>query len=347
MKSFEGRFDDRLTLTHELVRTVRSLGEYRGRAELYRAQMPQVLETLRAASMIQSVESSNRIEGVTAPPKRLREIMAEKTGPRDRSEQEIAGYRDVLASIHANHGAMKMSPNLVLQLERDLFKYTDTVGGRWKSAQNSISERRPDGTEYIRFEPVEPYLVEEYMNRLQSGFDALWNAGEVDRLLLIPAYVLDFLCIHPFPDGNGRMARLLTTLLLYKAGYEVGRFVSLERVIEESKESYYEALRLSSIGWHEGKHDLAPWTGYLLGTFIAAYREFESRVGAMTGGRGAKTEMVTDAIDRFVGDFSVAELQAACPNVGIDLIRRLLAKGQAAGILECLGRGPAARWRRK
>lgn len=347
MKSFEGRFDDRLPLSHGLVRTIRTLGEFRGRAELYRKQMPQVLETLRTASIIQSVESSNRIEGVIAAPKRLREIMAEKTNPRDRSEQEIAGYRDVLSSIHANHEAMGLGPNLILQLERDLFKYTDTEGGHWKSAQNTIAERKPDGSEYIRFIPVEPYLVEEYMRALQSRFDALWSADEVDKLLLIPAYIFDFLCIHPFPDGNGRMARLLTTLLLYKAGYEVGRFVSLERIIETSKESYYEALRFSSIGWHEGKHDLRPWTEYLLGTFIAAYHEFESHVGALTTSRGAKTDMVMAAIRGFHGSFTVAELQEQCPAVGIDLIRRILAREKAGGTLECLGRGPAARWLHK
>ncbi len=260
------------------MRTVRTLGEYRGRAELYRKQMPRVLETLQAASIIQSVESSSRIEGVTAAPKRLREIMAEKTSPRDRSEQEIAGYRDALNAIHANHESMRLAPNLILQLERDLFKYTDTVGGSWKSAQNSITEKRPDGTEFVRFVPVEPYLVNEYMRALQEGFDALWRANEIDKLLLIPAYVFDFLCIHPFIDGNGRMARLLTMPLLYKAGYDIGRFVSLERVVEASKESYYEALKLSSEGWHEGAHDLGPWTDYLLGTYIAAYREFESRL---------------------------------------------------------------------
>ena len=184
------------------------------------------------------------------------------------------------------------------------------------------------------------------MERLHRELHSQWSAGEVDGVLLIPAYVLDFLCIHPFRDGNGRMGRLLTLLLLYQAGYEVGRFISLEKIIEGSKETYYDALYRSSQGWHKGKHSLTPWTEYLLGTLIAAYREFESRVG-FAGGR-AKTELVQKAaIRNFHGEFSVGQLQDQCPSVGIDLIRRVLRDLRQAGQLECLGRGPAASWRRK
>jgi hypothetical protein len=169
----------------------------------------------------------------------------------------------------------------------------------------------------------------------------------IDSLLVIPAYVLDFLCIHPFRDGNGRMARLMTLLLLYRAGHGVGRFISLERLIEDSKESYYGALHRSSQGWHEGRHSLVPWTEYFLGIVTAAYREFESRVGTLTAARGAKSEMVHAAIRGFRSDFSVGELQDQCPTVGIDLIRRILREERQAGHLKCLGRGPAARWRKK
>jgi Fic family protein len=207
-------------------------------------------------------------------------------------------------------------------------------------------ERGPDGTETVRFQPVAPHLVEDAMNRLHAQFERRKHEDQVDWLLLIPAYVLDFLCIHPFRDGNGRMARLLTLLLLYQSGFGVGRFVSLERIVEESKESYYETLYLGSQGWHEGSHPLGPWTEYLLGTWIAAYREFEHRVGLLTTGRGVKSEMVAEAIGHFYGDFAVSELQEQCPNVGIDLIRRILREQRKAGKLECLGRGPAARWRR-
>ena len=346
MKSFESGFDQRLPLTHGLVRAVRSLGEFKGKEELFRQQMPQALETLRQVAIIQSTESSNRIEGVTAPPDRIRALIAEKTTPRNRSEQEISGYRDALNTIHSNYEAMSLTPNLILQLHRDLFKYTDKPGGSWKASPNKISERLPDGTEWIRFDPVAPHLTPDYMDNLHNHFTRYWDDGEVDKLLLIPAYVFDFLCIHPFPDGNGRMARLLSLLLLYQAGYGVGRFVSLERIIEGSKEGYYETLFQSSQGWYESTHTLKPWTEYFLGMLTAAYREFEGRVGLLTSSRGAKTEMVLEAISRFHGEFSVRDIQEQCPNVGIDLIRRLLRQEREAGHLEVSGRGPQAKWRR-
>lgn len=347
MTSLDERFERRLPLTHSLVRTLGLLHEYRGKEELYRQQMPQALETLKQVAIIQSTESSNRIEGVTAPAQRIRELVANKTTPRDRSEQEIAGYRDVLNTIHGNHAAMKLTAGLVKQLHHDLFKYTGQRGGEWKAVANRISQVRADGTEVVRFEPVAPHLVDEAMELLHRQMHSLWRADEVDRLLLIPAYVLDFLCIHPFRDGNGRMARLLTLLLLYHAGYEVGRFISLEKIVEESKETYYDTLSQYSQGWHTGRHPLTPWTEYLLGTLIAAYREFEGRVGAVAGGRGAKTELVLSAIGSFHGEFTVGQIQEQCPTVGIDLIRRILREQKQAGKLECLGRGPAASWRRK
>jgi Fic family protein len=197
----------------------------------------------------------------------------------------------------------------------------------------------------LRFKPVAAFATPEYMERLHERFRATWAAGEIERPVLIAAYVLDFLCVHPFHDGNGRMARLLTLLLLYHCGYEVGRYISLERVVEQSKESYYETLLKSSQGWHEGRHDLLPWTEYFIGVVTAAYRELEERAGSLTAARGAKTEMVLEAIRATRGDFSVKELQERCPHVGIDLIRRILREERQAGRVECLGRGPEAKWR--
>lgn len=346
MNSLDEQFDHRLPLTHGLVRTLRVLGEFRGKEELYRSQMPQALATLTQAAMIQSTESSNRIEGVTASAKRLRDLVAERTTPRDRSEQEIAGYRDVLGTIHANHASMRLTPGLVRQLHRDLFRYTSSRGGQWKMAPNDITERRADGSSAVRFRPVAPHLVEDAMQALHAQLQRRWREGEIEPVLLIPAYVLDFLCIHPFSDGNGRMARLLTLLLLYQAGYGVGRFISLERIVEESKEAYYDTLQQSSQAWHRGRHTLRPWTEYLLGTVVAAYESFEERVGMLATARGAKTELVLDVIRGFHGDFAVSDLQERCPTVGIDLIRRLLREQRQAGAIECLGRGPRARWRR-
>jgi Fic family protein len=255
VKSFENRYLERLPLSLDLVRAVGMLREFKGRQELHKRQIPQALDTLRQAAIIQSTESSNRIEGVVAPLKRIQALIAEKTTPRDRSEQEIAGYRDVLNTIHANHADIPFKPSIVLQFHRDLYQYAGG-GGRWKGTDNDVVERHADGKTVLRFKPVPAIATPDHMEQLHERFDYAWNEGKAEPLLLIAAYVLDFLCIHPFSDGNGRMARLLTLLLLYHAEHEVGRYISLERIVERSKESYYDTLYQSSQGWHEGRHDL-------------------------------------------------------------------------------------------
>lgn len=346
MKSFEPEYLARLPITQDILRSVRFLGEFKGRQDLYKQQIPQVLETLRQAAIIQSTEASNRIEGVTAPLKRIQALVANKTTPRNRSEQEIAGYRDVLNTIHANHADIPFTTGVVLQFHRDLYRHAAGQGGRWKMADNEISEVRPGGEKVVRFRPVPAHATPDYMERLHERFRAAWNEGRTEHLLLVSAYVLDFLCIHPFHDGNGRMARLLTLLLLYHAGYEVGRYISLERIVEQSKESYYDTLYQSSQEWHEGRHDFLPWTDYFLGVAIAAYKDLEERAGTLTEARGAKTKMVLETIRVMHGDFSVKDLQQRCPHVGIDLLRKILRAEREAGRIECLGRGPDARWRR-
>lgn len=345
MISFSPTFEAHAPLNHAIVGAIGTIREYRGKEALYRQQAPQVLETLRQVAVIQSVESSNRIEQVIAPPKRIRELVEQKTQPQNRSEQEIAGYRDVLNVIHRDHDAIPFSPNVVLQFHRDLLAYAG-AGGGWKIADNTIAEIEPDGRRRLRFQPLPAYRTAEAMTELHGRFNETWEAGRIEPLLLIAAYVLDFLCIHPFADGNGRMARLLSLLLLYRAGYGVGRFISLERIIEESKESYYETLYACSQGWHEGRHDLAPWTEYFLGVVVRAYGAFEDRVGLITQARGAKSEMVRAAIRGFSGSFAARELQERCPSVGLDLIRRILGEERKAGRLQVSGRGPDARWHR-
>lgn len=347
MKSFEPGFLESQPIPLRLLGTIRLIGEFKGKEELFKQQTPQALETLRQVAVIQSTESSNRIEGIVAPPNRIRQLVQQKTTPRNRSEQEIAGYRDVLNTIHANYPNIPFTPNMVLQLHRDLYQFLPLEGGAWKPADNEIIELAADGSRVVRFTPTPAHLTPEAMARLHKRFNELWEQGEIDPLLLIPSYILDFLCIHPFPDGNGRMARLLALLLLYKAGYEVGRYISLERVIEQQRESYYETLYLASQGWHEGRHRLLPWWEYFLGVMLlGAYREFEERMKLVATAKGTKTVMVLDIIDRMVGDFSVSDLRERCPHVGVDLIRRILRRERHAGRLECLGRGPEARWRR-
>ncbi|MBW4682792.1 MAG: Fic family protein [Microcoleus vaginatus WJT46-NPBG5] len=348
MQSFEAGFIEGQPITQGLLQTIRLIGEYKGKQELFKEQAPQALETLRQAAIIQSTESSNRIEGITAPLQRIKELVAEKTTPRDRSEQEIAGYRDVLNTIHASYAHIPFTPGVVQQLHRDLYQFAVGAGGEWKPADNQISETHPDGTKFVRFQPVPAYATPEAMKRLHEQFNSFWQSGEIEPLLLISSYILDFLCIHPFSDGNGRMARLLTLLLLYKAGYEVGRFISLERIVEGTKESYYDTLYQSSQRWHQGQHSLLPWWEYFLGVVVlSAYREFEQRVGLVTSVKGAKTAMVLDAISNLPVEFSIRDVQERCPPVGIDLIRRILRQERTSGRLECLGRGPDARWGKK
>jgi len=346
MKSFNSEYFQKQPITHNLLQTIRRIAEYKGKQDLYKEQSPQVLETLRQAAVIQSTESSNRLEGVTAPLDRIKDLVAGKTAPRNRSEQEIAGYRDVLNTIHANHADIPFTTGIVLQFHRDLYQFNPGQGGKWKPADNEITEIQPDGTKLVRFYPVPAHMTPDAMETLHKQFDTLWQSGEIDPLLLIPTYLLDFLCIHPFLDGNGRMARLLTILLLYKAGYEVGRYISLEQIVEQTKEGYYESLYVSSQGWHEMQHNILPWWEYFLGVMLfGSYREFERRVGLITTGRGTKTAMVSDAIKNFRGDFTIRDLQEHCPNVGIDMIRRILREKRNSGKIDCLGRGPNAKWR--
>jgi Fic family protein len=338
----------RQVLSQSLLQSVRLVGEYRGKEALFSQQSPQVLQALREGAVIQSTESSNRIEGVIAPAERIRDLVAKRTEPANRSEQEIAGYRDVLNTIHTNFADMPLTSNLVLQLHRDLFQFAPGGGGRWKSAQNDITETRPDGTTVVRFTPLAPHLVDEAMAQLHDRYRAALDTRVVDPLLLIPAYVLDFLCVHPFADGNGRMARLLTLLLLYQAGYEVGRYISLETAIEDTKEGYYASLHASSQGWHDAQHSLVPWWEYFVGVILVkAYGQFEERVGVTTARRGAKRDMIRDAVNRLPKRFRYADLERAVPAVSRPTIARALRELRAEGKVRCLSSGRDATWEKR
>lgn len=344
MRSFEHGYLLETSISHRLAMTLRGLGEFHGRQVLYSEQSPEVLETLRRVAMIQSVESSNRIEGITVLPERLSELVAHKTTPRDRPEQEVAGYREVLADIHQHHASLRLSTKLILEWHRTMYRYTGEKRGQWKSRDNAIVEVRPDGRQVVRFRPASALVTPEFVRRLVELFDQSLAENRTDPLLLIASFVLDFECIHPFMDGNGRIGRLLTLLLLYQAGYEVGRYISLERIVEQSKETYYEALRKSSEGWHQARHDLRPWWEYFLGMLTAAYNEFESRVGTITSARGAKREMVRRAIDRMPDPFTIADLRRTCPGISPRTLKRALADSAQSGKIKRLGAGPGARW---
>jgi Fic family protein len=346
MHSFEYGYLLEQPISQNLLMTVRALGEYRGRQNLYHEQSPELLETLRRVAMVQSVESSNRIEGVTAAADRLEAIVAKKTTPKNRSEGEIAGYRDVLAEIHANAKRMKLAPELILEFHRKMYAHTSEKGGRWKEKDNAILEVLPDGRQVVRFRPVSALATPEFMKKLCAFYHQAVDAGQAEPLLLIASFIFDFECIHPFWDGNGRIGRLLTLLLLYQSGYETGRYISLERIVEESKETYYEVLLKSSHDWHEGKHDLGPWWEYFLGTIIAAYKEFEERVGTITTARGAKREMVQQAIKHMPIRFRFGELQRACPGISYPTLKRALMDLKREKKIRCLGKGRDAEWER-
>jgi len=344
MSSFKASVIDSQPLSQNLLATVRQIGEHKGKQKLYAEQAPQVLETLRRAALIQSTDASNRIEGVTAEFSRVQALVERSVKPANRSEQEIAGYRDVLETIHINHEGMEFAPGLLLQLHRDLYQFVPSEGGVWKPTDNLITEIGPDGAEVVRFTPVPAFKTPEVMDELHREFDRYRQAGSIDPLLLIPAYVLDFLCVHPFQDGNGRMARLLSLLLLYQAGYEVGRYVSLEGIIEETDESYYETLLESSQGWHEDEHSLLPWWNYFLGVVLAAYRRFEDRVGAVTKKKGAKGQMVVDAIRRLPQQFQIADVRRASIGVSRPTINRTLGRLREEGRIRVVKMGRNATW---
>jgi len=338
---------ERLCLPPLTVNSIAAIAAHTGRQELFAQQSPQALKVLREVAVVQSVESSNRIEGVTASPERLEDLMKEKTTPVDRSEQEIAGYRDALEFVHGNAGEIwPMTNGVVLQLNRSMNTFMPTPGGAWKSTDNDIVEWTPEGQRRVRFSPVRAHMVDLAMEELHGQFAAAWDTGEVAKVVLTAGYVLDFLCVHPFVDGNGRMSRLLTLVFLYQAGIDVGRYISIERIVEDSRESYYDALGRSSRGWHEGDHDLLPWLDYFLGVLLAAYREFEDRVGAVQSPKGAKRDLVVDSIRHLPIRFTHADIARACPGVSRPTIDRALRDLKAAGELRLLKSGRDAQWER-
>ncbi len=345
MRSLTDSYLDALAFTVKQASTLRALGEYRGKQTLYERQSPELLQGLRALASIESTEASNRLEGITAPEARLQAIVQHSEPPRTRSEQEIAGYRDALELIHQARAELPISVNGIRQLHQTIYRYLPDQGGQWKPVDNEIVERDPDGNVIrVRFRPVSAVATPQAMEDLATHYAAAGATGR-EPLLTIPLLILDFLCIHPFRDGNGRVARLLTLLALYHAGYNVGRYISLERVIEESWESYYAALEASSQGWHEGRHDSTAWLEYFWGVMLRAYKEFEERVGNVERGGNSKSQRVRDAVGRKIRPFRVVELQKECPDVSRETIRLVLRAMKKAGLIELSGRGRGARWR--
>ena len=347
MRSLDPGFLGRLHLSTEQGATLRRIGEHKGRQALFERQTPEVLDTLKQVALIESSESSNRIEGIVAPHRRIERIVLRTATPRNRSEQEIAGYRDVLNLVHESTIDIPVTIRIIRQFHQRLYRYLPSEGGDWKSTDNEIVERNTEGQVVrVRFKAVGAVETPQAMEELIRGYDAAVGRDGREPLVVIPLTVLDFLCIHPFTDGNGRIARLLTLLLLYHFDYHVGRYISLERIFEESGQTYYDSLEASSRGWHEGQHDVVPWMGYFWGVLLRAYAEFEERVGVVGGGRGSKTRRVRDAVGRRVGPFQISDIEKDCPGTSRETIRKVLRALRDEGIIVSEGVGRGARWRR-
>ncbi|MBI2181531.1 MAG: Fic family protein [Deltaproteobacteria bacterium] len=321
------------------------LGEARGKQELFTKQSPQKLKVLREHALIESAVSSNRIEGVRVDEARVATVIFGKSLLRDRDEEEVRGYRDALKLIHEQGRKLQISEETIKRLHR-MIRGDIWDAGKYKQQDSDIIEKYPDGRERVRFKAVTAADTSAYMHELV----ALWRRALRERwvhpLIALAAFNLDFLCIHPFRDGNGRISRLLLLLQCYHLGFEVGRYISIERLIEENKERYYETLEQSSRGWHGGKHDPWSYVNYLLYILKSAYKEFEERVDKTTSPKGAKTELVIAAISRFPGAFRVSDIQRQCPGVSVDLIRQILKTLRSSGRVKCLGRGQSAEWQR-
>lgn len=312
-------------LQPDIVALVAQIHEYKGEQTLFIEAKADMLTQLMDVAKIQSTEASNKIEGIYTSDERLKKIVRDKTMPKTRSEKEIAGYRDVLATIHENYDFIPPKPSLVLQLHRDLYKFSGaSIGGSYKSADNVIEEEDAQGNKFVRFQPVPAWETPEAMERVCAAFDEACKNLEYDPLLLIPMFVLDFLCIHPFNDGNGRMSRLLTLLLLYRAGYIVGKYISLEKIIEQTKDTYYETLQQSSVGWHEGKNEYMPFVRYMLGVVVAAYRDFSNRVKLLSTGGLSKPDRVREIIRGTLGKITKTEIMQKCPDISQVTVQRAL-----------------------
>ena len=321
------------------------LGEARGKQELFTKQSPQKLKVLREHALIESAVSSNRIEGVTVDQKRVGTVVFGKRHLKDRSEEEVRCYRTALDWIHREGLKIPISEKTILKLHQ-MSRGEIWDAGKYKEKNVDIIEKLSGGRERVRFKTVGVSKTPAFMEKLIESWQDTLKEKNVHPLIALAAFNLDFLCIHPFRDGNGRVSRLLLLLQCYSLGYEVGRYVSLERLIEQNKERYYETLEQSSQKWHEGKHDPWPYINYVLYILKTAYREFEQRVGQIASPKGAKTELVTSAINRTGGIFRVSDLQKECPGVSVDLIRQLLKKLRASGRVQCLNRGQHAKWKK-
>ena len=323
----------------EILGLVASIYKEQGKQELYLRRRPAELEKLVEIAKIQSTEASNAIEGIVTTDSRIRQLVEDKTTPRNRNEQEIAGYRDALSVIHESFSAIPITRNDIMQLHKIMYSHMNNpMGGRLKNVQNYISVTYPDGHTEILFTPLSPFETPAALDKICEEYNRVVGNAEVEPLIATCVFIHDFLCIHPFNDGNGRMSRLLTTLLLYRNGYYVGKYISLEAKIAKNKDLYYESLRKSQIGWHEGKEDVLPFMKYILGTILAAYRDFEDRYDLVEEKLPA-IEMVRKASMEKIGRFRKQDIRELCPSLSVSAIEGALRKMVESGELKREGKG--------
>ena len=348
MHTFDYKETPKQLLTPDIVNMLSSLHEFRGKQELYIEAESDVLTALLDIAKIQSTKASNKIEGIFTSDERLEALVMEKAEPRNRSEEEIAGYREVLATVHDSYEYIPVCPNNILQLHRDLYSFScSDTGGRFKNTDNVIAESGKDGQPRVRFTPVPAFQTPEAMENLCQEFNNAIERAEYDPLLLIPMFILDFLCIHPFNDGNGRMSRLLTLLLLYRSGYIVGKYVSMEMLIEKTKETYYEALQNSSIEWHNNQSDYTSFVRYYLGVVLKGHNEFQDRIEHLKYRKSSKADRVKAVFEKKLGVVKKSDIVTLCPDISETTIERTLKEMLEAGFIEKVGKGRTTGYAKK
>ena len=347
MRRFEYGQIQSLSWDMDILSLIAGIYRANGKEEILLSQSPAILDSLVELAKVQSTEASNAIEGIVTTSTRLRQLVADKTTPRNRDEQEIMGYRDALNVIHESYDSISLSRNHILQLHKILYNYQfNARGGQLKSVQNYISATYPDGHTEVLFTPLAPYETAEALDQICAEYNRTVGNGEVEPLLAIPIFIHDFLCIHPFNDGNGRMSRLLTLLLLYKNGYNVGKYISVEKQIEKTKDIYYDTLEKADIGWHEEKNDSAPFIKYMLQVILSCYTEFEERVGLIKESSRAY-DIVKNYVEKKVGKFAGADVVQNCPSIGRSSTLAALKKLTEEGIIIRKGSGRGTFYIRK
>ena len=342
MKQFDYSKLAERTWDNEIVSYISKIHEYKGKQELYLRQKPVELERLIEIAKIQSTEASNRIEGIITTNARLKQLVADKTTPKNRAEEEILGYRNVLKLVHKNYDVLPVRANYILQLHKELLRFTNfTYGGQFKTTPNEIDMVTENGEKTVLFRPLEPFETPAAVEQLCDNFQKELDKGIVDELILIPCFLLDFLCIHPFNDGNGRMSRLLTLLLLNRCGYLVGQYISIEKAIADTKESYYDSLQRADQGWHEEQNDPKPFIKYMLGIILACYRDFESRVMLVheSGAKSTSYDIVKVRVSEKLGRFTKQDVLVSCPSLGSSSVESALKKLVEEGFLTRIGSG--------